>query len=43
MVHIRMPNITGRTEKEQLQQIRQYLCSLVQELNFALAALEENK
>ena len=40
---IRFPNITGRTEAEQLQQIRSYLYTLVQELNWALSALEENQ
>jgi len=41
MTHIRLPNVTGRTEAEQLQQVKHYLIYLAQELNYALAALEE--
>ena len=37
---IRFPNITGTTEAEQLRQIRNYLYTLVQELNWALSVLE---
>lgn len=38
-VNIRYPNITGRTEKEQLNQIKSYLHQLVEHLNIALPNL----
>ena len=37
---IRLPNITGVTETEQLQQIRSYLYQLAPQLNWALSTLE---
>ena len=37
---IRLPNITGTTETEQLQQIRSYLYQLAPQLNWALSTLE---
>ena len=39
-VDIRLPNITGITETEQLQQIRSYLYQLAPQLNWALSTLE---
>lgn len=38
MTEIRLPNITGVTEKEQLMQIKSYLYQLTGQLNFALKA-----
>ena len=43
MAQLRLPCITGTSEKEQLQQMKNYLYTRVQELNFALSALEEKK
>lgn len=43
MTHLRLPNITASSETEQLQQIKSYLYQLVQELNWALATLEDAK
>lgn len=42
MINIRMPNITGKTETEQLQQIKSFLHQLVNELNWALSVMEPN-
>jgi hypothetical protein len=39
-VDIRLPNINGNTEAEQLQQIRSYLYQLAPQLNWALNTLE---
>lgn len=39
MINIRLPNITARTEKEQLLQVKSYLHQLAQELNWALATM----
>lgn len=39
-IDIRLPNITGTTEVEQLQQIRSYLYQLAPQLNWALSTLE---
>ena len=39
MTEIRLPNITGVTEKEQLMQIKSYLYQLTGQLNFALKAV----
>ena len=39
-IDIRLPNITGATEAEQLQQIRSYLYQLAPQLNWALSTLE---
>ena len=36
MIDIRLPNITGATEREQLQQTKSYLHQLVEQLNWAL-------
>ena len=38
-VNIRYPNITGRSEKEQLAQVKSYLHQLVEQLNYALPTL----
>lgn len=40
MINIRLPDITGATEKEQLLQVKSYLHQLVGELNWALGAIE---
>lgn len=39
---IRLPNINGRTEAEQIGQIKSYLHQLVQQLNWAFSVLEGN-
>ena len=39
-IDIRLPNITGTTETEQLRQIRSYLYQLAPQLNWALSNLE---
>ena len=39
MTEIRLPNISGTTEKEQLLQIKNYLYQLTGQLNFALKAV----
>lgn len=41
-VNLRLPNITGLSEKEQISQIRTYLYQLVGELQFALNNAESN-
>ena len=40
MMDIRLPNITGKTEAEQIAQIRSYLHQLVEQLNWGLNAVE---
>lgn len=40
MTNIRLPNINGATEREQLLQVKSYLHQLVQELNWALSTIE---
>ena len=40
MINIRLPNITSNTEQGQLLQMKSYLHQLVQDLNFALTAIE---
>lgn len=40
MINIRLPNITANTEQGQLLQVKSYLHQLVQELNWALTAIE---
>ena len=39
-MNIRFPNITGNTEAEQLVQVKSYLHQLVEQLNWALSAIE---
>ena len=41
-INLRLPNITGLSEKEQISQIRTYLYQLVGELQFALNNAESN-
>lgn len=43
MVDIRLPNINGTTESEQLKQIRVYLYQFAEQLNWALNTLETNQ
>lgn len=43
MIDFRLPNITGKTPEEQIEQLKNYLYSLVQELNWALNTLETGK
>ena len=38
--NIRFPNITGKTEAEQLTQVKSYLHQLVEQLNWALSTIE---
>ena len=38
--NIRFPNITGKTEAEQLVQVKSYLHQLVEQLNWALSSIE---
>ena len=40
MAEIRLPNINGATEKEQLAQMKTYLYQLTGQLNFALKSVE---
>lgn len=40
MIDIRLPNITGKTEAEQMVQVKSYLHQLVGELNWALNTVE---
>ena len=40
MAKIRLPNITGLTEKEQLAQIKSYLFQLAGQLQFELTSIE---
>ena len=41
--NIRFPNITGKTEAEQLIQVKSYLHQLVEQLNWALSTIESGK
>lgn len=41
MTNIRYPNITGKTEAEQLAQIKSFLIQLVDQLNWALSVIEK--
>ena len=43
MTDLRLPNITGKTDSEQLGQMKSYLHQLVQELNWALSTVEAVK
>ena len=40
MIDLRYPNITGKTEAEQMVQVRSYLHQLVEQLNWALNAAD---
>lgn len=41
MINLRLPNITATTEKGQLEQIRSYLYQFAEQLNWALANIED--
>ena len=41
-IDIRLPNINGATEKEQLQQVKSYLYQFAEQLKWALNTLESN-
>lgn len=41
MMNIRYPNITGKTEAEQIAQMKSWLIQLVDQLNWALSVLEK--
>lgn len=43
MMNIRFPNITGKTEAEQLAQVKSYLHQLVEQLNWAFNTIEKNQ
>lgn len=40
-MNFRYPNITGKTEKEQIEQIRRYLFQMVDQLNYVVSRMEE--
>lgn len=40
-MNIRLPSINGRTDGEQLRQIRAYLFQLVEQLNWVLSTIEK--
>jgi hypothetical protein len=40
-MELRLPNITGATEREQLSQVRSYLYQLVDQLQFTISKIEE--
>lgn len=40
-MELRLPNITGATEREQLSQIRSYLYQLVDQLQFTISNIEK--
>lgn len=40
-VNIRLPNITGHSDKEKLQQVQSYMYQLVEQLNYALSTVEK--
>ena len=42
MIDIRYPHITGKTDKEKIEQMHRYLVYLVDQLNYALPQLEIN-
>jgi hypothetical protein len=42
-MELRLPNITGATEREQLSQIRSYLYQLVDQLQFTISKIEETQ
>ena len=42
-IDLRYPNITGKTEAEQMDQVRSYLHQLVEQLNWALNTVESAK
>ena len=40
MIDIRYPHITGKTDKEKIEQMHRYLIYLTDQLNYALQLLE---
>ena len=42
-MELRLPNLTGKTEKEQLEQIKSYLFTTVRQLNWALQNIEKSE
>ena len=40
-MNFRYPNITGKDEKEQIEQIRRYLFQMVDQLNYVVSRMEE--
>lgn len=42
-MNFRYPNINGRSEREQIAQIRSFLHQLVDQLNYAIPRLENKK
>ena len=42
-LELRLPNLTGKTEKEQLEQIKGYLFSTIRQLNWALQNIEKTE
>lgn len=42
MTNIRLPNITGTTDKEKIEQIRMYLVKTIEELNQVLTAIDKS-
>lgn len=43
MTNIRYPKITGRTPEEKILQMESYLRQLVDQLNYLLTMIEQNK
>lgn len=43
MINIRLPNINGSTDRAQLEQIKRYLFSFAEELNYAVNSLDNNQ
>ena len=43
MTELRLPQITGRTEREQLEQMKAYMFQLTRDLNFALKVVKANE
>lgn len=41
MKELSLPKLSGKTEKEQLEELKSYLYKLVQELNYRLRQLEK--
>lgn len=42
MIDIRYPNITGKTDKEKIEQLHRYLIYLTDQLNYTMHQLEIN-
>lgn len=41
--YLKMPRIDGRTDAEQIQQLKSYLYQMVQQLNYLISELENKK